>query len=218
MIDNNNPNAYVRSITKFNSKLYLGADQGLFISDNNGVTFTKQDFCSAGNSVTHLYNKDDQTLYISTMYCGLYTLSSNGTLTNYNSANNGLGSGYMANFPDWITGVLVDDNGVIYIITWGGGIAISDDNLQSFTNKSINGDRFFTAITIDSHNALIIGTSNHGIYVTLDQGDTFAQLTPTNNNLPVKLNSTTAANIYNIILDDSEEIFVFTGNGLAVPN
>ncbi|MCS7053839.1 MAG: choice-of-anchor A family protein [Ignavibacterium sp.] len=190
-INNSMTVGFIWSLVVKNNKIFAATEQGVFVSNDNGATWTMTSL--SGKDVRALAKSNDGSLYAGTWGFGVYKSMDNG-LT-WSAVNNGL-----TNLA--VHALTVDSYGSVYAGTFGEGIFKSLNGGSSWTKLNV-GYNFIWSLAITSTNRIVAGTYGSGVIYSTDLGQTWIQ---NNNNLP-------STYIYSISVDANDNVYVSTWGG-----
>ncbi len=177
-----------------NGYLYVTGDKGIFISKNNGSTWSYLGNTIIVNAYSLFVTKGGKILVGTTQNCGVFRSTDEGitwledaSITNisafaqikngtifactgngiYQSSNNGE-NWSLCGLPNMqVLSIIEASNGNIYIGTKDNGVYCSTDFGQTWeeTNTGLN-NKYVCALAIDKNNYLYAGTYGDGVYTT----------------------------------------------------
>ncbi|WP_020530353.1 two-component regulator propeller domain-containing protein [Flexithrix dorotheae] len=163
-------------------KIWIATNNGVDLLDPESGTFkrfkNKQGENSLINNQTScVFLSSRNKLWIGT-YHGLSVLElSNGNFKNYSASDNDPNS---IPFP-YIGGIYEDENGEIWLSTFGGGFCRynqEEDNFITYQQSNTNlNDNYITAMTGDKEGNLYLGTEDGGLNImNIESGEIFAHM------------------------------------------
>ena len=157
---------FVNKILTYNQVTYVGTQNGLWESFDNGKSFTQM----GHSQIQQVYAANNVIYVIQTVGGGAYNAL-------YESTNNGKSFTQNTAIPDGIINDIYCANNVIYLSINNSSDYLyeSTDNGKTFTqSKAIPTDTLITSMYA-SNNVVYIGTSK-GLYESYDNGKTFTQM------------------------------------------
>lgn len=183
-----NPNMNVGFIWSIlvapNGNIYAGTERGLYVSNNNGLTWNLTSL--AANDVRAIVSDNNGNLYAGLWGQGVFKSSNNGN--SWILVNNGLTSLS-------VHSIVITPSNEIFVGTFGGGIYSSTNGGENWNQKSI-GYNFVWALARSSNGILYAGTYGNGIYRSTDNGNSW-----------IRSNSYPANFVYSLSVDGNNNIF-----------
>jgi hypothetical protein len=152
----------VNALAVNGTKVFAGTDNGIFLSTNNGTSWTKT---SNGLTSSNVYSLAmSGTNILAGTFNGIFLSTNNGT--NWNSVNIGLTSA-------WVYALSV--NGANVFAGTSKGVVVSTDNGASWTQKNSGlTDTYINALAVSGPN-ILAGTDN-GVFLSKNSGANWTQI------------------------------------------
>ena len=192
----------VYSCIRMHDKLnYFITDGGLKVYDPKAKTFNN--FYIKGMplffQITAFYEDSKQNLWIGTFHGGLYRFSPHLNKFTVYDVRDGLSSNF-------ITNIMEDNTGKMWICTEGGITKIVNDKLQIYNQKNGLPEDFIYCAIQDAENNILIGTKGSGLSIYKGEISVFTQ-TP-----EVIPNS----QVWSILEDSKKRIWIGTNGGISI--
>ncbi len=153
-----NSSMNIYSLTSLGSNIFSGSDSGVYISTNNGSSWT---ITALNNKITYSLAVSGTVIYAGTSMNGVYSTSNNGVNWAQTSLNN-----------QTIYALIIDGNN-IFAGASGNGVYLSTNNGSTWTQNTLGSH---TVLSLAASGANIYaGTSINGIYRSTNSGTNWAQ-------------------------------------------
>lgn len=161
----------IRSVSFVGNRLFVAVDKELYYSDNLGQTWQA---CNGGisNAIVYCVEGVGSKLIAGVSNDAIYKSDNNGS--SWTLANTGV----MASL---VRGLVQNNNYTFAVLP--GGVMRSEDNGQTWISKSTGLPQANLNAITQSYGNLYVGTSGNGMYVSYNNGDTWAQRQSSLNNL-----------------------------------
>ena len=108
--------------------------------------------------ITTIFEDKDRNLWFGTHHGGLYKYVKKDNQFKIYDIRDGLSA-------NWITSITQDNNGIIWVGTWGGITKIDNEKLQVYNSSNgLHADNIFCLVP-DAEGNLLIGTAEHGLSI-----------------------------------------------------
>jgi len=185
-----NPNmnvAFIWSLAVNQSTIYVGTEQGLFISLDNGLSWSAAGL-SGFDIRSIVIDRTNNVVYAAAWGFGVYASTDGGsTWTNVN--------GNLLNVA--ANSLTINSNAEVFVATLGTGVYKKSYGATSWTKVNV-GSEFVWALGVTSEDVLYAGTYGNGLYQSLNGGTTWAKI---NGGL-------SATYIYSITVDAGDNVYV----------
>ena len=175
--------------------IYVGTEQGLFLSDNNGNEWTK---ILTGYDVRGVSVSPIGDIYAGTWGAGAFKSTNGGG--DWNETNNGLDN--LA-----VNALVINSSGNIFVATVGGGIYKSTNGGSNWIKLDV-GYEFIWTLAVTNNDELYAGTYGDGVYFSDDNG---ANWYKSNFGLPAEY-------VYSISVDNNNTYISTWSNGVYTSN
>ncbi len=205
---------YVYSLASKDSNIFAGTSSGIFVSMNNGTSWTQ----TFNHDVVSSFAFSDSNIFAGT-YSGIFVSANNGaswsqtTLNNrsiaslgvrgnnifagtavngiYRSTNNGSSWNQIALNNLTVYSLAVSGNN-IFAGTFVNGVWLSTNNGANWTQTALN-NQSVLALTVSGNN-VFAGTANYGVYLSTNNGTTWSQTAL--NNLDISSFAISGSNVF----------------------
>jgi choice-of-anchor A domain-containing protein/uncharacterized repeat protein (TIGR01451 family)/TQXA domain-containing protein len=177
--------------------IYVGTEQGLFFSNDNGSTWTLTSL--TGYDVRGIAVAPDGDVYAGTWGTGVFKSTDGGST--WTDVSNGLD--ILA-----INDLVINSSGDIFVATVGGGIYKSTDGGSNWSQLNV-GYAYIWTLAITSNDEIYAGTYGDGVYYSDDNGASWYK---SNYGLP-------ALYVYSLSIDSDDNAYISTwANGVYTTN
>jgi len=187
---------YVRALTVVGASLFAGTDGGVFLSSNNGTSWTS---VGLTNQVVNSFAVSGTNLFAGTPGGGVFLSTNNGT--SWNQVNNGLTNQVIEALAVFGTKIFVGTN--------GGGVFLSTNNGSNWSpvNNGLT-TQWVWSLAVSGTN-LFAGTAG-GVFLSTNNGSNWS---PVNNGLTNQVVMALLVSGTNIFAGTQSGLFLSTNNG-----